>query len=135
MYHITPNKLRNTYCTEVYLYTKFASAIKITNLIQWRCTLLDKGFCCRFPRTYIYILFIRMFSVVMPLQRTRYVAGIMAMCTTERLGAKPKMLECISWSLQNTGLSCNVLIPRNHVHFWFRNIPRRPSKIHYQWKL
>jgi len=51
---------------------------------------LDKGFCGRLPRTYIYIFFIRMLSVVMPLQRTRYVAGIMAMCTPERLEAKRK---------------------------------------------
>lgn len=50
--------------------------------------MLDKGFCCRLPRTYIYILFIGMLSVVMPLQRTRYVAGIVAMCTAERLGEK-----------------------------------------------
>lgn len=133
IYHITPNELRNMYCTEVYLYTKSASAQKITSLIWWRCTLLDKGFCCRLPRTYIYILFVRMLSVVMPLQGTRYIAGIVAMCATERLGVKRENVRMFSWPLQDTGLSCNVLIPRNH--FWFRHLPRRPSKVRYKWKL
>lgn len=71
-------------------------------------TLLEKGFCCRLPRTYVYILLIRMLSVVMPLQGPRYVAGIVAVCTTERLGAKRKTLESISRLLQEQGLSHDV---------------------------
>lgn len=138
IYHIVPNKLKNTCCTEVQLHTKSASAKKPnkpTNLIWWRCTLLDKSFSCRLPRACIDILFIGMLPVVMPLQGPRDIAGIVAVCTAEGLGAKRKMLDCTSSSLQDTGLSCNVLIPRNHVHFWLRHLSRELSKIQYKLKL
>lgn len=140
IYLITLNKLKNTYCTKAYLHTKFASAkkknkTKPKNLIWWRCTLLDKSFSCRFPRPCIDILFIRMLPVVMPLQGTRYIAGIVAMCTAEGLGAKRKMLDYISSPLQDTGLSCNVLIPRNHVHFWKETLSRKPLKTQNKLKL
>lgn len=51
-------------------------------------TLLEKGFGGKLSRASINILFVGMLPVIMSLQRTRYVAGIMAVCTPERLRRK-----------------------------------------------
>lgn len=48
-------------------------------------TLLDECICCKFSSAHVGVLLVGVLPVVMPLQRARYVAGVMAMGTAEWL--------------------------------------------------
>lgn len=53
-----------------------------------RPTLLDERVCCQLPAARIGVLLVGVLPVVVPLQRTRDVAGVMAVSTAERLRGK-----------------------------------------------